>query len=217
MPYLVTQYSLLDTDKMKILCVGRNYADHAKELNNPLNTEPVIFSKPQTALLKDGQPFYYPDFSKNVHYEGELVIKISKHGKNISEKFARKYYNEISFGIDFTARDLQDVQKAKGLPWEIAKAFDGSAVIGSFTSLDGVDTSNIKFSTQLNGNTVQQDDSSMMLFTFDKIIAYVSRFFTLQTGDLIYTGTPAGVGSVVVGDKLEGFIGEERLLVCEVR
>ena len=202
---------------MKIFCVGRNYADHAKELNNPLNTEPVIFAKPPTALLKDNAPFYYPDFSKNIHYEGELVVRICKNGKNIEEKFARKYMDAITFGIDFTARDLQDVQKAKGLPWEIAKGFDGSAAIGTFIPLEGMDLGNIHFTTKLNGNVVQQGDSAMMLFNFDKIVSYLSKFFTLQTGDLIYTGTPAGVGSLAIGDVMEGFIGEQKLMECKVK
>ena len=202
---------------MKIFCVGRNYADHAKELNNTLTTEPMIFAKPPTALLKDGEPFYYPDFSKNIHYEGELVIKISKHGKNIAEKFARKYFNEISYGIDFTARDLQDIQKQKGMPWEIAKGFDGSAAIGEFMPLGDMDLKNIQFKTLLNGQQVQDGHSSMMIYSFEVIIAYVSRFFTLQTGDLIYTGTPAGVGSVQRGDVLEGYIGEQKVLNCNIR
>lgn len=202
---------------MKILCVGRNYADHAKELNNPLPTEPVVFSKPHTALLKDGAPFYYPDFSENVHYEGELVLRIAKNGKNIAEKFAHKYIDGITFGIDFTARDLQDKLKQKGFPWEISKAFDGSAALGKMIPVDGLDLKNIDFRTLKNDETVQHGNSKDLIFPFEVIIAYISRFFTLQQGDLIYTGTPAGVGSVVIGDKLEGFIGEEKLMECEVK
>jgi acylpyruvate hydrolase len=202
---------------MKIFCVGRNYADHAAELNNTLTTEPMIFAKPPTALLKDGDPFYYPEFSKNIHYEGELVIKINKNGKNISEKFARKYFDEITFGIDFTARDLQEIQKQKGMPWEIAKGFDGSAVIGEFIPVGDMDTRNIQFKTLKNGQIAQEGNSAMMIYSFETIIAYVSKFFTLQKGDLIYTGTPAGVGPVQPGDMLEGYIGEKKLMECRIK
>ncbi len=201
---------------MKIICIGRNYAEHAKELKNEVPDKPVLFLKPQTALLKDNKPFYHPEWSSDIHYEAELVLKISKQGKYIEEKFAHKYYNEISVGIDFTARDLQSHQKAKGLPWEIAKAFDNSAAIGTFTPLADVKQP-VLFSLQLNGNIVQQGTTDDMLFSFDKIIAYASQFFTLQLGDLIFTGTPAGVGPVKIGDRLEGFLESSKVFDFEIK
>lgn len=201
---------------MKIICVGRNYADHAKELSNAVPTKPILFMKPSTALLTDGRPFYHPDFSENIHHEIELVVKIKKNGKNINPKFAKDYYDEIGLGIDFTARDLQDQLKEKGQPWEIAKAFDNSAVLGGFVKVDSL-PDDIKFKLLKNGETVQQGSSTDMIFDVDFLITYISKFFTLQVGDLIYTGTPAGVGKVVIGDKLEGYIGEEKLLQCEVK
>jgi 2-keto-4-pentenoate hydratase/2-oxohepta-3-ene-1,7-dioic acid hydratase in catechol pathway len=203
---------------MKIICIGRNYAEHAKEMNSPVPTEPVFFLKPDTALIKENQPFFIPDFSNDVHHEAELVIKISRPGKHIDEKFAHKYYEEIGIGIDFTARDIQAKCKEKGLPWEKAKAFDGSAPIGifvnknKFASLD-----KISFHLDINGNTVQKGSSSDMIFSFDKIIAYISKFVTLKTGDLIYTGTPEGVGPVKAGDRLQAFIEKEKLLEFEVK
>ncbi|MFN8286738.1 MAG: fumarylacetoacetate hydrolase family protein [Chitinophagales bacterium] len=201
---------------MKIICIGRNYAEHAKELKNEVPDKPVLFIKPQTALLKENKPFYHPEWSSDIHYEAELVLKICKQGKYIEEKFAHKYYNEISVGIDFTARDLQSQQKAKGLPWEIAKAFDNSAAIGTFTPLP--DTGKpILFSLNLNGKQVQNGTTDDMLFSFDKIIAYASQFFTLQLGDLIYTGTPAGVGPVKIGDRLEGFLFENKVFDFEIK
>lgn len=203
--------------KMKILCVGRNYSEHAKELGNAVPENPVIFSKPDTALLKNGDPFYHPDFSNDIHHEIELVIKISKMGKKIDPKFARNYYNEIALGIDFTARDLQTKLKEKGLPWELAKAFDGSAVIGDFTAIDGKDLSNINFSLTKNGQTVQQGNSAQMIFSFDEIVSFVSQYFTLKVGDLIYTGTPAGVSKINIGDKLQGYIEDQAALTCEVK
>ncbi len=202
---------------MKILCVGRNYSEHAKELGNAVPENPVIFSKPDTALLKNGDPFYHPDFSNDIHHEIELVIKISKMGKKIDPKFARNYYNEIALGIDFTARDLQTKLKEKGLPWELAKAFDGSAVIGDFTAIDGKDLSNINFSLTKNGQTVQQGNSAQMIFSFDEIVSFVSQYFTLKVGDLIYTGTPAGVSKINIGDKLQGYIEDQAALTCEVK
>lgn len=208
---------------MKIFCVGRNYGAHAVELGNAVPENPVIFSKPDTALLKDGAPFYLPDFSNDVHHEVELVIRISKMGKKIQEKFARNYFNEIGLGIDFTARDVQSELKAKGLPWELAKAFDGSAPLGSFIPLDSVfDTEkqeirNIAFHLTKNGETVQKGNSHGMIFSFEKIVSFVSNYFTLKVGDLIYTGTPAGVGKVGIGDKLEGFIADKKMLECEVK
>lgn len=203
---------------MKIICVGRNYSEHAKELKNEIPDKPVIFLKPQTALLKDNKPFYYPEWTKDLHYETELVLKICKQGKYIDEKFAGKYFDEVTVGIDFTARDLQSEQKAKGLPWEIAKGFDGSAVIGKFhpilTLPKGEGTS---FSLILNGTLVQKGNTNNMLFSFEKIIAYASQFFTLQVGDLIFTGTPAGVGAVKTGDRLEGFLENEKVFDFEVK
>jgi acylpyruvate hydrolase len=200
---------------MKIICIGHNYAEHVKEMNNPLPKEPVFFMKPETALIKDNQPFYYPDFSKEIHHEVEIVLKINKPGKNISEEFANKYYNEIGIGIDFTARDLQKACKEKGLPWEKAKAFDGSAPIGSF--LDKKELANIDFHLTVNGQTLQKGNTSDLIFSFDKIISYVSQFITLKTGDLIFTGTPQGVGPVKAGDKLEAFINNKKLLELEIK
>ncbi len=202
---------------MKILCVGRNYTEHAKELGNAVPENPVIFSKPDTALLKNGEPFYHPDFSSDIHHEVELVIKISKMGKKIQPKFARNYFNEIGLGIDFTARDTQSKLKEKGLPWELAKAFDGSAPIGEFINVEGKDLSNINFSLKKNGEVVQQGNTSQMIFPFEEIVSFVSQYFTLKVGDLIYTGTPAGVSKINIGDKLEGFIEDQPMLVCEVK
>jgi len=202
---------------MKILCVGRNYSEHAKELGNAVPENPVIFSKPDTALLKNGEPFYIPDFSNDVHHEIELVIKINKVGKKIQEKFARNYFSEIGLGIDFTARDKQNELKSKGLPWELAKAFDGSAPIGNFINIENIDLKNIDFSLLKNGQLVQQGNTSQMIFSFEQIVSFISQYFTLKVGDLIYTGTPAGVGQVNIGDHLEGFIGSESMLICEVK
>lgn len=203
---------------MKIIAIGRNYADHAKELNNPLPAEPVIFLKPDTALLKENKPFYHPSFSKDIHHEVELVLKIGKEGKNIAPKFAANYIAEIGIGIDFTARDIQQRQKEKGLPWELAKAFDNSAPIGTFKPLSAFpDTRNISFSLKKNGNEVQKGNTSLMLFPFEEIISFVSSYFTLKKGDLIFTGTPAGVSQVHIGDHLQAFIENELLLECEVK
>lgn len=202
---------------MKIICVGRNYAAHAKELKNDLPSSPVIFLKPKTALLLPDKDFYIPDFSTDIHYECELVVKICKNGKHIQEKFAPKYYNEITVGIDFTARDLQQQQKEKGLPWEIAKAFDGSAVVGGFVAVGDSDLNNLHFMLKKNGQEVQLGNTSDMIFTIDKIIAYVSQFFSLNTGDLIYTGTPSGVGSVAIGDVLEGYLAGEKLFETNIK
>ena len=203
---------------MKILCIGRNYADHIAELNNERPAEPVIFLKPDTAILKDNEPFYHPDFSNDIHHEVEIVLKINKVGKNIEAKFAHKYYDEIGIGIDFTARDLQAKLKEKGLPWEKAKAFNGSAPISGFIKKDNLrDLANLKFSLKINGETRQTGNTAMMLWDFDEIIAEMSRYFTLKTGDLIFTGTPAGVGKVNIGDKLVAFIGEVEMLAFEVK
>lgn len=203
---------------MKIICIGRNYAAHIEELKNEKPGKPVVFLKPDTALLKGGAPFYYPDFSTNIHHEVELVLKISKEGKYIQPKFAHRYFEEIGLGIDFTARDLQDQCKAKGLPWEIAKAFNGSAPIGDFKAVAELgDLQNIDFRLEINGELKQKGNTSLMLFDFATIISYVSQFFTLKKGDLIYTGTPAGVGPVQLGDQLIGFIGNEKMLHVEVK
>jgi acylpyruvate hydrolase len=202
---------------MKIFCIGRNYEEHAKELNNPVPASPVVFMKPSTALLLDGKPFYHPEFSRNIHYELELVLKVCKNGKSIAEKFAPSYYDKIGLGIDFTARDIQDVCKQKGHPWEIAKSFDHSAVLGDFISKTEVDATGISFSLLKNGEVVQQGNSADMIFNFDAIISYISTYFTLQVGDLIYTGTPAGVGPVKIGDQLEGFLEGEKRLHCLIK
>lgn len=203
---------------MKIICIGRNYAEHAKEMNAAVPTEPVFFLKPDTAIIKDNQPFYYPDFSKEIHHEVELVLKINKPGKNIDVKFANKYYDEIGIGIDFTARDIQAKCKEKGLPWEKAKAFDGSAPIGKFIDKKKIaDVNNINFNLKINENTVQIGNTKDLLFSFDAVVSYVSKFITLKTGDLIYTGTPEGVGPVKIGDKLEASIENETLLTFEIK
>ncbi len=202
---------------MKILAVGRNYAEHIKELHNERPDEPVIFSKPDTALLRQNSPFYYPDFSKDIHFEVEVLIKIAKEGKHIQEQFAAKYYDEIGIGIDFTARDLQQKAKEKGLPWDIAKGFNGAAPVSEFVNKANYDLSNLNFSLSKNGSTVQKGNTSHMLFSFDYIIAYLSQFFTLKKGDIIFTGTPAGVGPVVVGDVLEASLEDIKMLVCEIK
>lgn len=198
---------------MKIIAVGRNYAEHAKELNNPVPALPVIFMKPDTALLKDNKPFYHPDFSQDVHHEIEVVLKISKEGKHISEKFAQNYFDEIALGIDFTARDIQQRHKEKGLPWELAKSFDGSAPISAFVpKTQFANLYDINFKLDVNGTTRQTGNTSNLLFSFEYIIAFVSQYITLKKGDLIYTGTPAGVAKVAVGDRLEGYLENEKLL-----
>jgi 2-keto-4-pentenoate hydratase/2-oxohepta-3-ene-1,7-dioic acid hydratase in catechol pathway len=203
---------------MKIICIGRNYADHAKELGNDTPKEPVFFLKPDTAISPKGHPFFIPDFSNNVHYEVELVIKINKLGIHIEENFAHKYYSEVGLGIDFTARDIQEEVKTKGLPWEKAKGFDGSAVVSrTFIPKEELEVNNISFSLSKNGTTVQEGNAKDMLFDFDKIIAYISQFYTLKIGDLIYTGTPSGVGQVVNGDLLEGFIENKKMFEVKVR
>ena len=201
---------------MKIICIGRNYAEHAKEMKSEVPTEPVFFMKPDTALLKEGD-FYMPDFTKDLHHEIELVLKICKVGKHIEPQFAHKYYNEVGLGIDFTARDLQAQCKQKGLPWEKAKAFDNSAPIGQFFAKEEFDLNNIQFDLAVNGQIKQNGHSKDLLFSFDQVISYVSKFVTLKVGDLIYTGTPEGVGPVHIGDELVGRLnGKEalRLKVC---
>jgi len=203
---------------MKIICIGRNYAAHAKELNNPLPEKPVFFFKPDSALLLKGKPFFYPDFSQDIHHEIELVLRVCRVGKHIEERFAHKYYDEIGLGIDFTARDLQTECKTKGLPWEPAKAFDGSAPLGNFLPKSQFESmEDIGFYLNVNGKTVQQGNTKDLIFSFEKIIAYVSQFVTLKMGDLIFTGTPAGVGPVLREDLLEGYIGDQKLIAFKVK
>lgn len=203
---------------MKIVCVGRNYADHAKELKNDIPTAPVIFMKPKGALLIPEKPLYYPEFTDDLQYECEVVVKINKNGKYIQEKFANKYYSEVTLGIDFTARDLQREQQKKGLPWEIAKGFDGSAAVGTFVPITAETVvSNLAFQLRKNGEVVQDGHTRDMLFTIDKIIAYASQFFTLNIGDLLYTGTPSGIGQVNAGDKLEGYLQGNKVLDVDIR
>ena len=203
---------------MKIICIGRNYASHAKELNNPIPKEPVIFMKPDSSIIRNNKPFFIPEFSTDVHHEVELVVKINKLGKHIDKKFAHKYYNEIGIGIDFTARDLQNKMKEKGLPWEKAKGFDGSAPLGKFLPKSTFgDIEDINFHLNINGKRAQTGNTNNMLFSIDAIIEHVSKYFTLKIGDLIYTGTPEGVGPVKAGDKLTCFIEEQELLAFNVR
>lgn len=199
---------------MKIIAVGWNYRQHNKEMNRALlPKEPVIFIKPDSALLKDGKPFFLPDFSERIEYETELVFRISRLGKNIAPRFAHRYYDAVTVGIDFTARDLQARLRANGEPWEISKGFDSSAVIGTFIDKEKTaDTARLPFSLSINGQTVQEGNSEDMIFGIDEIIAYVSRFCTLKIGDLIYTGTPAGVGPVTINDRLEGYLNGEKVL-----
>jgi 2-keto-4-pentenoate hydratase/2-oxohepta-3-ene-1,7-dioic acid hydratase in catechol pathway len=204
---------------MRIFAIGRNYAEHIKELNNERPDEPVIFTKPDTAVIRNNAPFYYPEFSKDIHHEVELVLRVSKEGKNIQEQFASKYYDAIGVGIDFTARDLQQKAKEKGLPWDIAKGFNGSAPISDkfFPIADFKNLKDINFSLTVNGELKQQGNTSLMLFNFDYIVSYLSKFFTLRTGDLIFTGTPKGVGPVKVGDRLAASIENEKLLEFDVK
>jgi len=198
---------------MKIIAVGRNYADHIEELKNERPTEPVIFSKPETALLKGNEDFYLPDFSQDVHHEVELVVRISKIGKNIDEKFAHKYYQEVALGIDFTARDVQSKLKAKGLPWELAKAFDGSAPVSSFVPKEQFESLNqLEFDLSVNGEIRQSGNTSMMLYSIDYLIAFISQYFTLKVGDLIFTGTPKGVAAVQAGDELVARLAGQEML-----
>lgn len=198
---------------MKIIAIGRNYAEHAKELNNPVPTVPVIFMKPDTALLKDNKPFYHPEFSQDVHHEIELVLKVCKEGKHIDEKFAGNYFDEIGLGIDFTARDVQARHKEKGLPWELAKAFDGSAPISNFIPKGQLgDLYNLNLRLEVNGETRQDGNTKDLLFSFEKLIAFVSQYITLKKGDLIFTGTPPGVSRVAIGDHLEGYLQGNKML-----
>ncbi len=203
---------------MKIICIGRNYTNHIKELGNQNSSEPIFFLKPDTAIQPKGHPFFIPEFSNNIHYEVELVLKINKTGKNIQEKFASNYFTEIGLGIDFTARDIQDKCKDKGLPWEKAKGFDGSAQISeNFIDKSDLELNNICFKLVRNSRIVQKGNSKEMLFTFDKIVSYVSKFYTLKIGDLIYTGTPEGVGKVEVGDNLKGYIGNKEMFNIRIK
>jgi 2-keto-4-pentenoate hydratase/2-oxohepta-3-ene-1,7-dioic acid hydratase in catechol pathway len=203
---------------MKIFCVGRNYVEHAKELGNDVPDEPVIFLKPKSAFLQPHMPFYYPEFTNELHYEAEIVLRVSKNGKYIQERHASKYYNAYTVGIDFTARDIQQQLKEKGLPWEISKAWDNSAAVGKFIDIKpGLNMNDINFCLYKNKEIVQQGNTSHMIFTVDQIVAYVSQFFSLNIGDLIFTGTPAGVGECVVGDMLEGFVENDSLLEVEVK
>lgn len=202
---------------MKIICVGRNYAEHAKELNNAIPTEPVLFMKPKSALSRPGLPVHYPEFTDNLQYECEVVLRISKNGKQIPQKYARQYFDQWTVGIDFTARDLQNKLKEQGLPWERAKAFDDSAVVGTFIPVDHDLLYSSSFSLSQNHETVQRGHTSDLIFSFEQLISFISQFFTLQIGDLIFTGTPKGVGPVLPYDKLEGYLNHEKLLEVEVR
>ena len=202
---------------MKIICIGRNYAEHAKELGNEIPDSPVIFMKPDTAVLKKGSDFYIPEFSDDVHYELEVVLKISKGGKYIQEENADKYYDEIGLGIDFTARDLQSQLKAKGLPWELSKGFDGSAVVSEFYKKEDFNMKNINFSLMKNKEEVQNGSTSLMIFSPEKIIAFVSQYFTLRVGDLIFTGTPKGVGKVSENDILEAFLEDQKVFDLRIQ
>jgi len=203
---------------MKIIAIGRNYVAHAKELNNPVPGTPVIFLKPDTAALKDNKPFYIPDFSSDIHYELEVVLKICKEGKHISEKFAPNYYEELGLGIDFTARDIQAIHKEKGLPWELAKAFDNSAAFSNFIPKTEIeDIYNLPFELKINGTSRQNGNTNNMIFSYEHIISFVSKYITLKKGDLIFTGTPEGVGQVHQGDKLEAWMAGQQLLNFDIK
>ena len=207
---------------MKIICIGRNYVDHAKELNNPVPKQPLVFMKPPSSLLVNNKPLYYPEFTEDLHYEAELVLKICKNGRHVQPEFALDYFREVTVGIDFTARDVQARLKEKGHPWEIAKGFDGSAVVNEFVSIDELaGVSNIEFFLHKNGEKVQHGFSKDMIFSFADLICYVSKYFKLQMGDYIFTGTPAGVGPVTVGDRLEGYLqtlsGPKEVMRCHIR
>lgn len=202
---------------MKVFCIGRNYVDHAKELNNPVPSQPMVFMKPDTAVVKDQKAFYYPEFSTNIHFECEVVLRVSKAGKSISEDNALDYIDQVTLGLDFTARDLQSELKAKGHPWEIAKSFDYSAPIGEFRNFDNWRDSPVKFRLEKNGKTVQIGNSSNLIFPFTRLVSHLSQYFTLKVGDLIFTGTPAGVGQIEKGDIFEGFLEEEKVLVSIIK
>jgi acylpyruvate hydrolase len=203
---------------MKIFCIGRNYIDHAKELNNPVPSEPLVFMKPNTALLLNNRPFFYPDYTKDLHYEGEIVLRLCKNGRSVQPEFAHKYFDAVTFGIDFTARDLQDKLKKNGHPWEIAKGFDRSAPLGKWIPLEELENKNdIEFQMKKNGEVVQDGHTRDLIFSFETLIVHLSKYFTLQKGDMVFTGTPAGVGPVQIGDVLEGFIEGKAILGCAIR
>ena len=202
---------------MKIIGIGMNYAEHNKELNAVTPMQPVVFMKPDSALLRENKPFFLPDFSSEIHYEVEVVLKINRLGKNIAPQFASRYYDEFALGVDFTARDLQNDFRAKGLPWELAKGFDNSAVVSSFLPMKDYEKNNISFRLDINSKTVQTGNTANMIYSFDEIIAYVSRFFTLKIGDLIFTGTPAGVGKVAINDVLEGYVENKKMFSFKIK
>ncbi|MEO1050578.1 MAG: fumarylacetoacetate hydrolase family protein [Bacteroidota bacterium] len=203
---------------MKIVAIGRNYVDHIKELNNEIPDDPVIFTKPDTAVLKNNSPFYYPDFSKDIHYEVEIVLRICKEGKRVQEKFAHKYYDQIGIGIDFTARDIQNKAKEKGLPWALAKGFNHSAPVSKFLPKEEFSNlGDLNFSLTKNDEVAQEGNTSLMMYSFDAIIAYISTFMTLKQGDMIFTGTPKGVGPIAIGDKLTAYIEDKRMLDVEIK
>ena len=203
---------------MKIIAIGLNYSDHAKEFNSPALSEPMVFMKPDTALLRNNKPFFLPDFSNEIHYETEVIVKIDRLGKNISEKFAHRYYSQIGIGIDFTARDLQNIQRTKGNPWEICKSFDASAAVSEFYPIEEFgDLRNLNFHLDIDGKTVQKGSTKDMIFNIDKIIAYISRFFTLKIGDIIFTGTPVGVGKVERNNRLQAYIENKLLLDFKIK
>jgi|TARA_B110000046_G_scaffold44758_1_gene49738 acylpyruvate hydrolase len=202
---------------MKLICIGRNYVKHIEELGNEKPESPIIFLKPDSAIIKNNEPFYYPDFSNDIHYEVEILVKIKKVGKSIPVNFAHKYYDEIGLGIDLTARDLQTKAKAKGLPWDLAKGFNGSAPISNFISQHPFNVQDLNFSLKLNSTLVQASNTSLMLWSIDEIIAYVSQYMTLKKGDILFTGTPEGVGPIKIGDQLEGFIESQNMFDFEVR
>ena len=202
---------------MKIFCVGRNYHEHAEELNNPVPDYPLIFMKPSTALLVNNKPLYYPTFTKDLQYEAEIVLKICKNGRHVLPAFASSYYDQIAFGIDFTARDIQNKLKEEGHPWELAKAFDNSAALSAFIPMEEMKSKTIHFYLEKNEEVVQNGNTADLIFPFNYLITYLSQYFRLQEGDLIYTGTPAGVGPVAINDTLTGFIENRELLVCEIK
>ena len=202
---------------MKLICIGRNYVKHIQELGNEKPESPIIFLKPDSALIKNNDPFYYPDFSTDIHYEVEILVKIKKVGKSIPANFAHKYYDEIGLGIDLTARDLQSKAKAKGLPWDLAKGFNGSAPIPNFINKHPLNVQDLNFSLKLNSITVQSSNTSLMLWSIDEMIAYVSQYMTLKKGDILFTGTPEGVGPIKIGDQLEGFIESQNMFHFEIR
>lgn len=202
---------------MKIICIGRNYADHISELGNERPAEPIIFMKPDTAILKNNEPFYYPDFSNDIHHEVEILVRINQQGKSIEQKYAHQYYDEIGLGIDFTARDIQTQAKKKGLPWERAKAFNGSAPISKFISKGDADMTNMKFRLEKNGVEMQNGNTSFMLWPIDEVISYVSKFILLKIGDIIFTGTPKGVGPIKIGDQLVGYLEDQQMFNFEIK